>query len=303
MQSQQSSTAFDKMAKLKGSSAAAKPLTIEHMKPTNTPFSLEASDARMRSILGLTDDAFVATGHIPSPGRLTYENGFYVECAALFVDIRGSSALPQKHTQPVLGRIYRAYLSECVAVLNQDPNCGEIFIQGDCVGAVFHAPDDADVDSVFTRAGELNSVLLHLNWRLSQHGYSALKCGIGMSAGRALMIQAGYKGSGINDVVWMGDVVNEAAKLCHLGNRDSNKPIQVSASAYNRLSTVNRKLLDRVSPVFVGSSDYQGNFVSTEMADWTAVQRGHKPTELAKLIDWFGRDTKPGPLRRVTSWI
>lgn len=295
--------ASDKMASIEVRSTAAIPLTIEPMKATHTPFSLEASDERMRSILGLTDDAFVATGHMPSPGRLTYENGFYVECAALFVDIRGSSALPQKHTQPVLGRIYRAYISECVAVLNQDPNCGEIFIQGDCVGAVFHAPDDADVDSVFMRAGELNSVLLHLNWRMSQHGYSALKCGIGMSVGRALMIQAGYKGSAINDIVWMGDVVNEAAKLCHLGNRDSNKPIQVSASAFTRLNTPNRKLLDRVSPVFVGSSDYQGNFVSSEMAAWTAEQRGHKPNELAKLIDWLGRDKEPSRLRRVTSWI
>ena len=257
----------------------------------------------MRSILGLTDEAFVKTEQIPSPGRLTYENGFYVECAALFVDIRGSSALPQKHTQAVLGRIYRAYISECVAVLNQDPNCGEIFIQGDCVGAVFHAPDDADVDSVFLRAGELNSVLSHLNWRLSQQGYSALRCGIGMSVGRALMIQAGYKGSGINDVVWMGDVVNEAAKLCHLGNRGSNKPIQVSASAFARLSAANRKLLDRVSPVLIGSSDYQGNFVSIEMAAWTAEQRGHQPNELAKLMDWLSRDAVPGPLRRVTSWI
>lgn len=28
------------------------------------------------------------------------------------------------------------------------------------------------------------------------------------------MIKAGYSGSTINDVVWMGEVVNVAAKLC-----------------------------------------------------------------------------------------
>jgi class 3 adenylate cyclase len=273
------------------------------MKPTKTSFSLEASDARMRTILDLTDNAFVESEKIPSPGRLTYENGFYVECAALFVDIRGSSSLPSKHTQPVLGKIYRAYISECVAVLNQDPNCGEIFIQGDCVGAVFHAPLDADVDSVFMRAGELNSVLAHLNWRLSQHGYSALKCGIGMSAGRALMIQAGYKGSGINDVVWMGEVVNEAAKLCHQGNRGKNLPVQVSESAFARLNTTNRKLLNHFSLTLLGPSHYEGNFVSTEMDAWTARQRGDKPNELTKLLRSLAPGTEPGPLRRLTSWI
>lgn len=257
----------------------------------------------MRTILDLTDYAFVESEQIPPPERLTYENGFYVECAALFVDIRGSSSLPSKHTQPVLGKIYRAYISECVAVLNQDPNCGEIFIQGDCVGAVFHAPLDADVDSVFMRAGELNSVLAHLNWRLSQHGYSALKCGIGMSTGRALMIQAGYKGSGINDVVWMGEVVNEAAKLCHLGNRENNQPVQVSTNAYARLGPSNRKLLERFSSVLLGPSHYEGNFVSTEMAAWTASQRGDKPNELTKFLQWLGTNPEPGPLRRVTPWI
>lgn len=39
------------------------------------------------------------------------------------------------------------------------------------------------------------------------------RVGIGLAYGRALMIKAGYKGSTINEVVWMGDVVNEASKL------------------------------------------------------------------------------------------
>jgi class 3 adenylate cyclase len=273
------------------------------MKATNIPFSIEASDARMRSILELTDSAFAETEQIPTSGRLTYENGFYVECAAVFIDIRGSSGLTAKHTQAVLGKMYRAYISECVAVLNQDPNCGEIFIQGDCVGAVFHAPRDEDVDSVFVRAGELNSLIEHLNWRLDQRGYPALKCGIGMSAGRALMIQAGYKGSGINDVIWMGDVVNDAAKLCHLGNRGENRPAQVSRSAFSRLSAQNRKLLTAFSPVFLGPSHYQGNFVSREIAQWTAQQRGDKENALTWLIASLAPAEELGPLRKVSSWL
>jgi class 3 adenylate cyclase len=254
-------------------------------------------------MLELTDGAFTETEQIPASARLTYENGFFVECAALFIDIRGSSALTAKHTQSVLGKIYRAYISECVAVLNQDPNCGEIFIQGDCVGAVFHAPRDEDVDSVFVRAGELNSLIEHLNWRLSQRGYSAIKCGIGVSVGRALMIQAGYKGSGINEVIWMGDVVNQAAKLCHLGNRGDNLPAQISAGAFARLNGQNRKLLKKFSPVFLGPTHYQGNFVSDEMARWTAEQRGDKGNALTWLIASLGPAEEPGQLRAVSTWL
>lgn len=273
------------------------------MKATNKPFFIEASDARMQEILELADVSFGETQQIPDPGRLTYENGFYVECAAVFIDIRGSSKLTSKHSPAVLGKIYRAYISECVAVLNQDPNCGEIFIQGDCVGAVFHAPRDEDVDSVFHRAGELNSLIEHLNWRLAQRGYTPLKCGIGMSSGRALMIQAGYKGSGIFDVVWMGDVVNEAAKLCHLGNRDDSKPAQVSPGVFARLCPRNRKLLKPYSPVILGPVHYQGNFMSTEMAAWTARARGDRENALTKLISSLGPAEEPGPLRSVSSWI
>lgn len=272
------------------------------MKATNRPFSVEASDARLRAILDLADDSFVDTERIPDPERLTYDNGFYVECASVFIDIRGSSAMTAKHTHAELGKIYRAYISECVAVMNQDLNCREIFIQGDCVGAVFHAPRDEDVDSVLLRAGELNSLIERLNWRLSERGYAPLKCGIGVSAGRALMIQAGYKGSGINEVIWMGDVVNEAAKLCHRGNRGQNLPLQVSSMAFARLNAKNRKLLESASIGVMGPFHYQGNLVSTEMSDWTAEQKGNKPTMLSRLISSVALDTDPGPLRSISWW-
>lgn len=272
------------------------------MKATNRSFSIEESDARMQEILELADASFVEAEQIPSPERLTYDNGFYVECAALFIDIRGSSQLTSKHTPAVLGKIYRAYISECVAILNQDPNCGEIFIQGDCVGAVFHAPRDEDVDSVFVRAGELNSLITHLNWRLGQRGYSPLKCGIGMSTGRALMIQAGFKGSSINEVIWMGDVVNEAAKLCHLGNRDENSPAHVSRRAFLRLSAQNKKHLAKIRPTFLGPSHYQGNFVSTEIATWTGAKRGDKKSGWTTFFAPAGDSGDREPLRSVSSW-
>lgn len=51
------------------------------MKATNIPFSIKSSDARIRSMLELTDSAFTETEQIPASARLTYENGFFVECA------------------------------------------------------------------------------------------------------------------------------------------------------------------------------------------------------------------------------
>lgn len=265
------------------------------MKATNRAYSIESSDERMCHILGLDDNVYVDSAHIPDPNLLTYDNGFHVDCAAVFIDIRGSSGLVRKHSTPVLGKIYRAYISECIAVLNQDPNCGEIFIQGDCVGALFHVPTAEDVNSVFFRTGELNSLIQLLNWRLGQKGYSALECGIGMSVGRALMIKAGYKGSGINDVIWMGNVVNEAAKLCHLGNRDGSGVIQVSLSTYAKLNSSHRELLNPVGSLLLGAKHYQGTFVSTDMEHWTAEKSSAKESEWIKLGKWVGLIDEPLP--------
>ena len=64
-----------------------------------------------------------------------------------------------------------------------------------------------------------------LNYKLSQKNYSEIAVGIGVDYGRALMIKAGYSGSSINDVIWMGDVVNSACHLCNKAGRDSRKPI------------------------------------------------------------------------------
>ncbi len=51
-----------------------------------------------------------------------------------------------------------------------------------------------------------------------------------MDYGRVLMIKAGFAGSGINDVVYMGDVVNRAAHLAHKAGRGWQQPIWVGST-------------------------------------------------------------------------
>lgn len=136
------------------------------------------SDGRILEILD-SAEAFEEQNDIPPRDKLTYSNGYYVNCTALFIDIRGSSELASNHTRPVLGKLYRAYLSECVAVMNGDTNCREVFINGDCVSGIFNTPYKKNIDEVFSSAARLNSATNILNWRLEQKGYSLIKCGIG----------------------------------------------------------------------------------------------------------------------------
>lgn len=237
-----------------------------------TTYDVAASDTRLKEILD-SSEAFNEVDAIPSRDRLTYSNGFYVNCTAVFIDIRGSSQLPQNHTRPVLGKIYRAYLSECLSIMNNDPNCREVVITGDCVSGIMNTTSKQDIDRAFQTAYSLNALINVLNWRLEQKRYTPINCGIGIAYGRALMIQAGFKGWGLNDVIWMGDVVNQASNLCHQGNKYPRKPIQVSKSVFDNLNQHNKSLLH---PVYGGlgiTTQYEGDIINQTMDIWLTEQK------------------------------
>jgi class 3 adenylate cyclase len=265
------------------------------MKTTGAGYFTEESDTRIREILDASEQAFEELDYIPEAEKLTYTNGFYVNCTALFIDIRGSSKLPESHNRPVLAKIYRAYLSECVAVLNQDTNCREVFINGDCVSGIFETRSKADIDSALFRAGQLNTLMKLLNWRLERKGYAQIKCGIGIDYGRALMLKAGFKGHAINEIIWMGDVVNRASNLCHQGNKGSRKAIQISPTIWQNITRDEYlKLLDPIygnGSLLSDPTGYEGDLVSVEMNAWIEEQQAKQKPKSLNLAALLGLDS------------
>lgn len=230
------------------------------------PYDPLASYARIDEILATPAGNYEEVDNLPDRDRLTFTNGFYARCTALFIDIRESSKLPEHYTRPVLAKIYRAFISEMVAIFNSDPYAREINIVGDCVWAIYRTPYTTDIDDVFRLAFTANSLTKVFNYKLKKNGYETpLKFGIGLAYGRALMIKAGYNGSGINDVVYMGDVVNSAAKLAALGSNGWGvHPVFVDEVAYSNLNEHNKGLLERVH----FQPYYSGNVIAIEMEEW-----------------------------------
>ncbi|MDR7666428.1 adenylate/guanylate cyclase domain-containing protein [Methanosarcina sp. Z-7115] len=203
--------------------------------------------------------------YIPSRDKLTYSNGFYVNCSAMFVDIRGSSKLPDIHRRPKLAKLYRAYVSEVVSVMNGNPCCIEVNIVGDCVSGIFDTKTKPIIDLVFSTAAQISSLIDVMNHKFKKNDIETIEVGIGISYGRALMVKAGYDGSGINDVVWMGDVVNEAANLCSCGNKELyDLRIMVSESIYINLNEDNKELLCKNN----NRGCYHGSVVASNMNEW-----------------------------------
>ena len=172
------------------------------------------SVSRIDEILDAPAGNFEEHDSIPARSSLTFKNGFYVNCTCIYMDMMNSSQLPEKHKRPRLAKIYRSFISEAVAVLNGSPLCAEVNIHGDAVWAVFEGQLKSNIDSAFSVCAQLASLIKILNCRLKKRGFETISVGIGADYGRALMVKAGYNGSGINDVVWMGDVVNGGANMC-----------------------------------------------------------------------------------------
>lgn len=236
------------------------------MEAPHKSYKFTDSLKRLTDILDQADINYEEKKELPSRDKLTFTNGFYAYCSALFIDVRDSSALPQKYKRPKLARLYRAYISESIACMTDDLYCREINVVGDGVWCVVNTPKKPDIDDVFTTACRLHSMVKVLNCKSKSRSFEPVSVGIGISYGRALMIKAGYSGSGINDVVYMGDVVNEAAKLASKGQSGSRftHAIMMSSVFRQNLNDHNAGLTHWNST----HSCYSSSAVITEMSEW-----------------------------------
>lgn len=235
------------------------------MRAEYSDYDYEKSRDRIDDILKGADASYEDKNSIPPRDSLTFDNGFYVSCSALFIDIRGSKVLSAIHTRPVQAKIYKSYISELVALLRSNTNVHEIYIEGDCVWGIFNTPEKADIKQLFLTSARASSLIDTLNIKYKKRGYSELTVGIGLAYGESLCIKAGHKGSGVNEVVWLGKLVGEAAQLCSYGNKSlSDCETMVSESFYNNLNQSNKDLLT----ANYTRGCYHGNIINLSMNEW-----------------------------------
>lgn len=235
------------------------------MESTYSSYDYTKSIERIDEILTSSDASYEKHGGIPARDKLTFLNGYYVTVTVLFVDLRASKQLSETHTRPVLAKIYRSYISEVIAVIKGNEKISEVYIEGDGVWAVFNTTTNNHVNDVFNTAAQIASLIDILNIKLSKRGYSTLTVGIGIDDGESLYIKTGYKGSGINEVVWIGKVVGKTAELCKFGNRGLfDGELMVSDRVFSMLSDHNKSLLTRNA----SRSCYHGTVVNVMMNNW-----------------------------------
>ena len=197
-------------------------------------YDYEASRDRVEEILSSKTE-IVKKDKIPSnDDEFTYSNGIKSWVGAIFIDIVGSSNLC-KSADENTARIFRAFCSEIIAILKENPNYRQIGIRGDCVYSINTTPKQGDLVEMFITAARIHTFMNMFRKLLEMHGYKPIKAGIGLGCSEDLIVKAGQSGSGINDKIWIGKAVVEASHLGDIAYRNGIEPIAMSPLFYENV--------------------------------------------------------------------
>lgn len=159
-----------------------------------------------------------------SDGELTYERGKdkkgkKIETCVLFVDIRNSVALTEKHHTQTMGRIYTAF-TKAVLKIARHHNGHTRNIIGDRVMVVFPSKD------CYTNAVNCAITINHIAKKIINKYFSGVdfKCGIGIDFGELRVIKVGIQRNGTENgenkgLVWVGYPANIASRLTDVANK------------------------------------------------------------------------------------
>lgn len=108
------------------------------------------------------------------------------------------------------------------------------------------------------------------------NNYSTLRAGIGIGCSQDLIIKAGQNGSGINDKIWIGKAVVDAAHLSGVANRNGISAIAMSPLFYNNIiELLCKENAQYKSWIIPHSSGYYGrvdyyhcNIIETNFTKW-----------------------------------
>ncbi|MBQ8528554.1 MAG: adenylate cyclase [Clostridia bacterium] len=230
---------------------------------------------RIIDILDSKTDIEKSTNIPKSDEEFTYENGIKAWVGALFVDIRNSSDYFTENKPDIVARVIRAFCSEIITILSKNDSYRQIGIRGDCVYAIYSCPTKAELESIMEDAIWINTFQKMFKKILSKKGFPTFSYGIGLGLSEDLIVKAGKKGTGINDLVWIGDAVVDAANMSSIGNKDGFDPIVMDSCFYGNIKdlavTSENKYGDWIYEKYsytLKKTVYHGTIIKTAFNDW-----------------------------------
>ncbi|MEX3625354.1 adenylate/guanylate cyclase domain-containing protein [Viridibacillus arvi] len=199
---------------------------------------------------------------VPSVDDLDDSNeGLLVECAILFVDIRGSTTLSDTSWAKSMAKIYRAFVRAMVLCVYKSG--GHVRqIVGDRVMGVFVNDEEKKATEKALEAARaiVTTIDYYFNPRCrTKVNGKEIQCGVGIDFGKVLLTQVGMKAQEeeAKDLVWAGKIANMASKhtdLAEPGEIFITKRFYDGLPAYLKAGEMDWKSIIRLK----GSSFFEG---------------------------------------------
>lgn len=169
--------------------------------------------------------------------KLTFGNkGLRFEATVLHIDIRGSTAILNKHNRSTVAKIHMAYFHTIVTIAGKMGGFVRSF-NGDSILVFFPGTTQFSLSNAVKAAMHMNYIISNsesgINKLLAK--YSTIDFGIGIDDGHILCTKIGIGGDSNNKgLFWAGNAVNKAVKISDLAKGPNH--ISLSSVVYTNLT-------------------------------------------------------------------
>jgi adenylate cyclase len=185
------------------------------------------------------DESFVIEDvtYVPSidDSKLTFGNkGLKFDTTVLYIDLRGSTELINKHNKSTVAKIHKAYYYTIVKIAKSLSGENRSF-NGDSLLVFFQGTTKQTLSNAVKAAMKMTYMLSN-SGGISKHlsKYTTINFGIGLDYGDVLCTKVGIGGTYDNkDLIWIGNSVNRSTVLSDKGS-DPNH-IYISEMVYDNL--------------------------------------------------------------------
>lgn len=192
---------------------------------------------------------------------LTFGNkGLRLTATVLYIDMRGSTAILNKHNRTSVAKIHKAYFHTIVTIAKSLG--GEVrSFNGDGMLVLFQGTTKSNLSDAVAAAMQMKWILNCDDSKVKKkmEKYTAVDFGIGIHYGKILCAKVGIAGENNRDLVWIGNAVNKSVKI---GDKIHNN-IGISSTVYENLE-------DRVK--YVTEKDWFDNDVKKDIWEKATIE-------------------------------
>jgi class 3 adenylate cyclase len=201
--------------------------------------------------------------------KLTFGNsGLKFEATTLFIDMRGSTKVLNKHNKTTVAKIHMSYFHAIVKIANANNGHVRSF-NGDSALVFFQGTTKDALSNAVITAMKIKFMLSDsddgINTMLKK--YSEIDFGIGIDDGEILCTKVGVGGEHNRDLFWIGNCVNKSTKIGDKCNAPNN--IGISNHVYSNLNDNAKYGSDGKTNIWTqGTFEYNGIFECYYYSNW-----------------------------------